>query len=144
MASVDISIGSNRLRNTNGVFQTDGQNLIQVSISDDGALLLSMDLYNPAGTQIAKLAHNTWASNDQDRFELKVDGDKALLLDKTLKGVILAVKKESQSEISVLQAKFYLPGGKVSEVTPELWHVGNKLELKDVDADLHGGAIEIQ
>ena len=141
---MDISIGSNCLRNTNGVFQAGGQNLIQMTISDDGALLLSMDLYNPAGTQVAKLEHNTWTSNDQDRFELKVDGDKALLVDKTLKGVILAVKKESQTEVSVLQAKFYLPEGMVSEVTSEHWHVGNKLELKDVDTDLHGGAIEIQ
>ena len=140
---MDISIGSNHLRNTNGIFLAEGQNLIQVTISDDGALLLSMDLYNPTGTQVAKLEHNTWASNSQDRFELKVDGDKALLVDKTLKGVILAVKKESRTEVSIPQAKFYLPGGMVSEVTSEHWHVGNKLELKDVDTDLHGGAIEI-
>ena len=141
---MDILIGSNHLRNTNGIIQAEGQNLIQVAISDDGTLLLSMALYNPAGTQVAKLEHNTWASNDQDRFELKIDGDKTLLVDKTLKGVIVSLKKESQTEVLVPQAKFYLPGGIVSEVTPEHWHVGNKLELKDVDTDLHGGAIEIQ
>ena len=141
---MDISIGSNRLRNTNGAIQADGHDLIQVKICDNGDLLLSMDLFNPAGTKIAKLEHNTWTSNDQDRFEIKVDGDKALLLDKTLKGVILEIKKENQTEISILLAKFYLPDGMVSEVTPEHWHVGNKLELKNVDTDLHGGAIEIQ
>lgn len=141
---MDILIGSNHLRNTNGIIQAEGQNLIQVAISDDGTLLLSMALYNPAGTQVAKLEHNTWTSNDQDRFELKIDGDKTLLVDKTLKGVIFSLKKESQTEVLVPQAKFYLPGGIVSEVTPEHWHVGNKLELKDVDTDLHGGAIEIQ
>ena len=141
---MDILIGSNHLRNTNGIIQAEGQNLIQVAISNDGTLLLSMALYNPAGTQVAKLEHNTWASNDQDRFELKIDGDKTLLVDKTLKGVIFSLKKESQTEVLVPQAKFYLPGGIVSEVTPEHWHIGNKLELKDVDTDLHGGAIEIQ
>jgi len=141
---MDILIGSNHLRNTNGIIQAEGQNLIQVAISDDGTLLLSMALYNPAGTQVAKLEHNTWASNDQDRFELKIDGDTTLLVDKTLKGVIFSLKKENQTEVLVSQAKFYLPGGIVSEVTPEHWHVGNKLELKDVDTDLHGGAIEIQ
>ena len=141
---MDILIGSNHLRNTNGIIQAEGQNLIQVAISDDGTLLLSMALYNPAGTQVAKLEHNTWASNNQDRFELKIDGDKTLLVDKTLKGVIFSLKKESQTEVLVPQAKFYLPGGIVSEVTPEHWHIGNKLELKDVDTDLHGGAIELQ
>ena len=141
---MDILIGSNHLRNTNGIIQAEGQNLIQVAISNDGTLLLSMALYNPAGTQVAKLEHNTWASNDQDRFELKIDGDTTLLVDKTLKGVIFSLKKESQTEVLVPQAKFYLPGGIVSEVTPEHWHIGNKLELKDVDTDLHGGAIELQ
>ena len=141
---MDVLIGSNQLRNTNGIFQAQDHNLIQVSISDDGALLLSMDLYNPAGTQVAKLEHNAWASNEQERFELKIEGETTLLVDKTLKGVIIAVKKESQTVVSVPQAKFYLPGGMVSEVTTEHWHVGNKLELKGVDVDLNGGAIEIQ
>ena len=141
---MDISIGSNQLRNTNGIFQAEGQDLIQVAISDDGAILLSMELYNPAGTQVAQLTHNEWASNEQDRFELRAEGETALLVDKTLKGVILAIKKDSQTAISVPQAKFYLPGGMVSEVTPESWQVGKKLELKDVDVDLNGGAIEIQ
>ena len=126
---MDFSIGSNHLRNTNGIFQAEDQTLIQVIISDDGALLLSMDLYNPAGTQVAKLEHNEWTSNEQDRFEIKQEKDVTLLVDKTLKGVIIAVKKESQTEVSVPQAKFYLPGGMVSEVTTDHWHVGNKLEI---------------
>ncbi len=141
---MDVSIGSNQLRNTNGIFQAEGRDLIRVAFSDDGAMLLSMELYNPAGTQVAKLEHNEWTSNDQDRFELKIEGDKVILVDKTLKSVILAVKKESQTAVAVPQAKFYLPSGMVSEVTAEHWHVGNKLELKDVDVDLNGGAIEIQ
>lgn len=141
---MDISIGSNHLRNTNGIFQAEGKDLIQLAISDDGAMLLSMELYNPAGTQVATLKHNAWTSNEQDRFELKIEDDKALLVDKTLKGVILAFKKETQTAVSVPQGKFYLPSGMVSEVTPEHWHVGNKIELKGVDVDLHGGAIEIQ
>ena len=141
---MDVSIGSNQLRNTNGIFQAEGRDLIRVAFGDDGAMLLSMELYNPAGTRVAKLEHNEWTSNDQDRFELKIEGDKVILVDKTLKSVILAVKKESQTAVAVPQAKFYLPSGMVSEVTAEHWHVGNKLELKDVDVDLNGGAIEIQ
>ena len=141
---MDISIGSNQLRNTNGIFQADGHDLLQVAIRDDGVLLLSMDLYNPAGTHIATLEQNAWTANEQDRFELNLEHDRAILVDKTLKGVILAVTKESPTAVSVPQAKFYLPDGIVSEVTAEHWHVGNKFELKNVEVDLSGGAIEIQ
>ena len=52
---MDIAIGSNRLRNTNGIFVAQDQDLIKIERkSDDGSLLLSMDLYNPAGSQVAQ------------------------------------------------------------------------------------------
>lgn len=142
---MDISIGSNQLRNTNGTFVAQDQDLIKVEHkADDGAILLSMQLYNPAGSQVAKLERNTWASNDQDRFELRADPESVTVIDNTLKGVVFFVKKNGETGIQIPQAKFYLPGGTVSEVTAEQWHVGNKMELKDADIDLQGGAIEIQ
>ena len=142
---MDISIGSNQLRNTNGIFTADDQTLIALEINEtDGSLLLSMDLYNPAGSQVGKLERNTWTSNDQERFELKANNHSVMLIDNTLKGVVLLAKKEGDSQVLIPQAKFYLPGGVVSEVTAEQWHVGNKMELKNVEVDMSGGAIEIQ
>lgn len=121
------------------------QDLIKVEHkAEDGSLLLSMALYNPAGSQVAKLERNEWTSNDQDRFELRADPESVTVIDNTLKGVVFLVKKNGEHGIQVPQAKFYLPGGTVSEVTAEQWHVGNKMELKDADVDLQGGGIEIQ
>ena len=141
---MDIAIGSNHLRNTNGVFQADGQDVIKVEFAQEDPLLLSMELFNPAGTPVAKLERNTWTSNDQDRFELQIEPNSVMLVDKTLKGVVILVKKDGETGVTVPQAKFYLPGGKVSEVTEERWHVGNTLELKGADVDMMGGAIEIE
>ena len=142
---MDISIGSNQLRNTNGSFLADEHNLITLEIDEsDGSLLLSMDLYTPAGTQVAKLERNTWTTNEQARFELKANGHSVMLIDNTLKGVVLLAKKEGDSHVVIPQAKFYLPGGVVSEVTAEHWHVGNKMELKNAEVDMSGGAIEVQ
>ncbi len=121
------------------------QDLLKVEQkAEDGSLLLSMDLYNPAGSQVAKLERNKWTSNDQDRFELRTDPESVTVIDNTLKGVVLLVKKNGERGIQIPQAKFYLPGGTVSEVTSEQWHIGNKMELKDADVDLQGGGIEIQ
>ena len=142
---MDISIGSNQLRNTNGIFVAQDQDLVKVEYkAEDGSLLLSMALYNPAGSQVAKLERNEWTSNAQGRFELRADPDSVTVIDNTLKGVVFLVKKNGEHGIQVPQAKFYLPGGTVSEVTAEQWHVGNKMELKDADVDLQGGGIEIQ
>ena len=142
---MDITIGSNQLRNTNGIFVAQGQDVIKVERkAGDGGILLSMQIYNPAGSQVARLERNEWTSNDQDRFELKTDLEVVTVVDNTLKGVVFFLKKTGENHMQIPQAKFYLPGGTVSEVTADRWHVGNKMELKGADVDLQGGAIEIQ
>ena len=91
---MDITIGSNQLRNTNGTFVAQDQDLIKVEHkAEDGAILLSMQLYNPVGSQVAKLERNEWTSNDQDRFDLKADPESVMVIDNTLKGVVFASKK---------------------------------------------------
>jgi len=142
---VDILIGSNQLRNTNGIFVAQEQEFIKLELGEnDSGLLLTMNLYNPAGTQVAKLERNSWVSNDQDRFQLNAGPESVMLVDNTLKGVVILLKIEDQNRITIPQAKFYLPSGRVSEVTADGWQVGNTIELKGADIDLDGGVIEIQ
>jgi len=142
---VDILIGSNQLRNTNGIFVAQEQEFIKLELGEnDSGLLLTMNLYNPTGTQVAKLERNTWVSNDQDRFELNAGPESVMLVDNTLKGVVILLKIEDHNRITIPQAKFYLPSGRVSEVTADGWQVGNTIELKGTDIDLDGGVIEIQ
>ena len=142
---MDILIGSNQLRNTNGTFVAQEQEFIKLELGEnDEGLLLTMNLYNPTGTQVAKLERNTWVSNDQDRFELNAGPESVMLVDNTLKGVVILLKIEDHNRITIPQAKFYLPSGRVSEVTADGWQVGNTIELKGTDIDLDGGVIEIQ
>ena len=142
---MDILIGSNQLRNTNGTFVAQEQEFIKLELGEnDSGLLLTMNLYNPTGTQVAKLERNTWVSNDQDRFQLNAGPDSVMLVDNTLKGVVILLKIEDQNRITIPQAKFYLPSGRVSEVTADGWQVGNTMELKGTNIDLDGGVIEIQ
>ncbi|MCZ6581107.1 MAG: hypothetical protein O6840_05715 [Nitrospirae bacterium] len=142
---MDILIGSNQLRNTNGIFVAQEQEFIKLEFGEnDSGLLLTMNLYNPTGTQVAKLERNTWVSNDQDRFELNAGPESVMLVDNTLKGVVILLKIEDHNRITIPQAKFYLPSGRVSEVTADGWQVGNTIELKGTDIDLDGGVIEIQ
>ena len=142
---MDILIGSNQLRNTNGIFVAQEQEFIKLELGEnDSGLLLTMNLYNPTGTQVAKLERNSWVSNDQDRFELNTGPESVMLVDNTLKGVVILLKIEDHNRITIPQAKFYLPSGRVSEVTADGWQVGNTIELKGTDIDLDGGVIEIQ
>ena len=139
---MDIVIGSNVLRNTNGVVTAHGQQHLHVEIGEDNCeILLTMEMYMPTGTQVAKLERNVWTSNDGERFELTTESQSLKIVDNTLKNVVIELKAEKEKRLLMHQAKFYTSKGTLSEVSPEWWRVGNKLELNGIDMDLEGGAI---
>jgi len=138
---VDIVIGSNVLRNTNGVLTAHGQQQLSVEVQEDNQqILLTMDMYMPTGTQVAKLERNVWTANDGERFELTAEPQSLKIIDNTLKNVVIELKTEDK-RLTMGQAKFYTSKGTLSEVSPEWWRVGNKLELNGIDMDLEGGDI---
>ena len=141
---MDIVIGSNVLRNTNGVVTAHGQQQLCVEVGEgEGQILLTMEMYMPTGTQVAKLEKNVWTSNEGDRFELTAEPQRLKIVDNTLKNVVIELKSEKDKRLSVNQAKFYTSKGTLSEVSPECWRVGNKMELAGIDMDLKGGAITL-
>jgi len=141
---VDINIGSNTLRNTNGIFTAHGQELLRVEVGEsDGQLLLTMGMYMPTGSEVAKLERNTWVSNEGDRFEVTTEPHAVKVMDKTLKNVVIQLATGDTNRIEVLLAKFYTSKGMLSEVSAEWWRVGNKMELTGIDMDLEGGDIEL-
>ena len=141
---MDINIGSNTLRNTNGIFTAHGQELLRVEVGEsDGQLLLTMGMYMPTGSEVAKLERNTWVSNEGDRFEVTTEPHAVKVMDKTLKNVVIQLATGDTNRIEVLLAKFYTSKGMLSEVSAEWWRVGNKMELTGIDMDLEGGDIEL-
>ena len=87
---MNLSMGSNVLRNTNGVFTVKGNNQIVLEIGEtDGELLLTMDLYDPTGAQFAQLHQNTWVSNNEDRFVITKSPKSIVLTDTILKDVVI-------------------------------------------------------
>ena len=141
---MDIVIGSNVLRNTNGVMTAHEQQQLCVKVGEgEGPILLTMEMYMPTGTQVAKLEKNVWISNEGDRFELTTESQSIKIVDNILKNVVIELKLEEDKRLSVSQAKFYTSKGTLSEVSSEWWRVGNKMELAGIDMDLEGGAITL-
>ena len=139
---MDIVIGSNVLRNTNGIVTAHGQEQVRIEFEKEtDHVLLTMDMYMPTGTHVAKLEKNVWTSNEGDRFELTTSPENLKIVDTTLKNVVIELKAEKNKPVTVGQAKFYTSKGTLSEVSPEWWRVGNKMELNGIDMDLEGGSI---
>lgn len=145
---VDIVIGSNTLRNTNGVFLAHGEELLRVEFEvAERQIILTMGFFMPTGTLVGKLERNTWLSNEGDRFQLILGEGSLKILDSTLKTVVieLSVKATNGADagncITIPLAKFYTSKGVLSEVTADSWRVGNKMELTGIEMDLQGGGI---
>ena len=141
---MDIMIGTNLLRNTNGIFLAHGEEQLRVEVGEgNDQLLLSMQIYMLTGKQVGKLERNVWLFNDENRFELKTDSESVMLADNTLKNIVIELKREGNNHIVIPHAKFYTSRGTMSEVSQDWWRIGNKMELKGVDMDLEGGAVEM-
>jgi len=141
---LDIKIGSNTLRNTNGIFTAHGQELLRVEVGEsDGELLLTMGIYMPTGSEVGKLERNAWVSNDGDRFELAPEPQTIKVIDKTLKNVVIQMAIDNTKKITIPLAKFYTSKGMLSEVSEGWWRVGNKMELNGIDMDLAGGGVDL-
>ncbi len=140
---MDIQIGTNTLRNTNGVFLAHGKEHIRIELVDeDQKVSLSMGVFMPTGTEAATLKQNTWESNSGERFTLTQTPGSVKIEDTTLNTVVMEIQKGENNLVVIPKAKFYTSKGVLSEVSDEWWRVGNKMELTSFDADLEGGGIE--
>ncbi|TFG61766.1 MAG: hypothetical protein E4H32_06950 [Nitrospirales bacterium] len=141
---MDIQLGTNTLRNTNGTFLAHGKEQIRIEwLEEEKKLALSMGVFMPTGTEVATLKHNVWETNPNDRFVLTSTPGILKVEDTTLKTTVMEIHKADNHMVNIPAAKFYTSKGALSEVSAEWWRVGNKMELTGIDTDLEGGAIEL-
>ena len=150
---MELNIGSNIFRNTNGVLALQGREQIVLEMRPDQTqLLLTMDLYDKEGSQIAHLRRNSWAFNDKDRFQLSTspvalslfrDPVWLRLTDKETGDVVLEVNAVDKEKVQVLRGKFHTHKGKLVEITSHYCRmIGGSKQFCEV-ADVRGGAVAI-
>ncbi|MGH7207396.1 MAG: hypothetical protein ACREI2_14450 [Nitrospiraceae bacterium] len=150
---MELNIGSNIFRNTNGVLALQGKEQIVLEMNPDQTqLLLTMDLYDTEGSHIAHLRRNSWAFNDKTRFQLSTspvalslftDPVWLKLTDKETGDVVLEVRAVDKERVHVLRGKFHTHKGKLVEITSHYCRmIGGITKFGDV-ADVRGGAVII-
>ncbi len=141
---MNIQLGTNTLRNTNGTFLAHGKEQIRIEwLEEEKTLALTMGVFMPTGTEVATLKHNVWETNPNDRFQLTSTPEMLKVEDTTLKTVVMEIQKTENNVVNIPSAKFYTSKGTLSEISAEWWRVGNKMELTGIDTDLEGGGIEL-
>lgn len=119
---MQLTIGSNRLGNTDGIIRIRGRQQIALEWGPHGAeLMLTMDLYAAGGQHVARLRRNHWTFNDYGRFAFAVNPRGFNLVDTKSSGVILEARVVGLDSVVITQGAFYSSTGQQVEITTEDW-----------------------
>ena len=122
--TMELNIGSNIVRNTNGILMIEGKEQIHLEIGEkDHQLWLTMDLYDSQGRHAAKLRRNVWAFNMKNKFEVKTAPSSVRLTDKQSGGTVVEVNALGKDKVEILHGAFHTYQGHLLEITPTLWRI---------------------
>lgn len=132
---LELCIGSNIFRNTNGVVQIHGKEQLVIETNrEHGLFLLTLDLYDAHGTRVAHLRRNALTLNEGNRFAVEVrlepnlssvDGPSVRLTDLQSGGIVLTAAMTAAHKASLLYGKFYSHRGIPVEITPHYCRIGS-------------------
>lgn len=140
---MDIEIGSNLYRNSNGIIEVEGVPQIQLARHPStGALLVNFALFDVNGRMLAKVVDSTMMFNDRRAYE-STKTDKSVAIKEAKSGkVLLQLDLKAPDVVSFSQGEFHTMKGHLLQVSPTEWKL-DKQQKSGVTQDVQGGAASI-
>jgi hypothetical protein len=138
---MDVEVGSNLYRNTDGIIEIEGVPQIQVALKlATGALLVNFALFDADGKVTAKLNDSTLMINEKRAYEV-TKTSKSLLLTHPASGtVILQMEVKAPDVVAITKGEFYTIKGHKIRITPAEWNI-DKLRASGTTQDVKGKAV---
>ena len=135
---MDVEVGSNLYRNTDGMIEIEGVPQIQVALKPStGDLLVTFALFDAGGKVTAKLIDSTLMINERRAYEVNTT-PKSLLLTHPASGtVILQMDMKAPDVVALTKGEFHTIKGHVIQVAPVEWKI-DKLRASGTTHDLKG------
>jgi hypothetical protein len=140
---MDVEVGSNLYRNTDGMIEIEGVPQIQVALKPiTGALLVNFALFNEEGKVTAKLNDSTLMINEKRAYDV-TKTPKSLVLTHPASGtVILQVDVKAPNVVAFTKGEFHTIKGHVIRISPTEWNI-DKLRTSGTTQDLKGKSVVI-
>lgn len=138
---MDVEVGSNLYRNTDGMIEIEGVPQIHVTLKPTtGDLLVTFALFDAGGKVTAKLIDSTLMINERRAYEV-TRTSKSLRLTHSASGtVILQMDVKVPNVMAFTKGEFHTIKGHVIEVSPVEWKI-DKLRASGTTHDLKGGSV---
>lgn len=140
---MDIEIGSNLYRNSNGTIEVEGVPQIEVARHPStGALLVNFVLFDSNGRLLAKMVDSTMMFNERRAYEL-TKTDKSVVMKEAESGkILLHLEVKASDVVSWSRGEFHTMKGRLLHVSPTEWKI-EKQQKSGLTQDADGGAVSI-
>ncbi|MFO0773599.1 MAG: hypothetical protein U0172_02905 [Nitrospiraceae bacterium] len=140
---MNIEIGSNVYRNTNGVVEMEGVQQFNVSVKPTtGAILLNFVLFDQNGRMTAKVIDSNLAFNERRACEIVKTPTSVELKDVEAGHVVIRVAKPAEDRIVIDQGKFWTIKGHLCTISESACKI-DKHTLSKQSTDAKGGNVSI-
>ncbi|CUS37306.1 hypothetical protein [Candidatus Nitrospira nitrificans] len=146
---LELRIGSNVFRRTNGVVTIHGkEQLVIEAKSEQRLLLVTLDLYNEHGTRIAHLRRNVLTLNEGERFAVDVrlgqslspaDMPSVRLRDLQSGHLVFEARMASDSRVDLICGRLHSHRGIPVEITSHYCRIGSHTTLFREIVEARGG-----
>ena len=150
---LELHIGSNIFRTTNGVIKLQGKEQIVLEVqSDPPALLVTMDFYDEQGQRIGHLRRNQLSAVGVSRFAVTVtapddptldDPLTVTVLERATGRTIIEVYLFQRRKIRFTAAHFHTHKGEVVSISPHYCRIGTALTMFGDVVEGRGGSATI-
>jgi hypothetical protein len=141
--NMNIEVGSNLYRNTDGTIEIEGVPQIQVvRHPSTGALLVNFALFDSVGRMLAKMVDNTLMFNDRRAYEVSKTAESVAVKEITSNKVLLKMEITSPDVVSFSQGEFHTMKGHMLEVSAKEWKLDKQVKSGQT-IDANGGAVMI-
>jgi len=150
---LEMHIGSNVFRNTNGVLKLQGkEQLVLETQLDPLMLLLTMDLYDERGSRIGHIRRNTLSAHSTDRFTINVktssepvpdNPPSVTVAERTTGHTVFEACLIQRRKIRITVGHFHTHKGDLVAVSPHYCRIGTGLTLFGHVAERRGSAAAI-
>jgi hypothetical protein len=147
----ELLIGSNVFRNTNGVVKIHGkEQLVLESRPEQGLLLVTIDLYDEGGTQIAHVRRNVLVMNRAAQFAIDVhrattdmpaDAPWVRLHGRQSGEIVFEARVVSENRMQITSGKFHSHTGALVDITPHYCRIGSGKTLFGDIVENRGGTV---
>lgn len=140
---MDIEVGSNLYRNTDGTIEVEGVPQIQVSKHPStGALLVNFAVFDSTGRMLAKMVDSTLMFNERRAYDVSKTATSVAVKEAASNKVILKMAVTSAGVVSFFEGEFHTMKGHLLEVSPKEWKINTQTKSGQT-VDMKGCAATI-